>query len=51
MKGDDKQVIKNYRPMSILPTYGKVFERLLYDVNFDFFQEITFFLQSSEDLD
>ena len=30
-KKDDKQTIKNYRPASLLPLCGKIFERLLYD--------------------
>ena len=27
-KKDDKQTIENYRPISFLPTCGKIFERL-----------------------
>ena len=34
---DDKQYIKNYRPVSLLPVCGKVFERLLYNNMFSFF--------------
>ena len=29
-KRDDKQNVKNYRPVSFLPIYGKIFERLIY---------------------
>ena len=36
-KKGDKQCIKNYRPVSLLPVCGKVFERLLYNNMFSFF--------------
>ena len=35
-KKDDKQNVKNYRPVSLLPTCGKIFERLIYNVMYDF---------------
>ena len=38
-KKGDKQYIKNYRPVSLLPVCGKVFERLLYNNMFSFFSE------------
>ena len=38
MKGE-KQVLKNYRPISLLPIAGKIFERLLYGSMFEFFIE------------
>ena len=38
-KKGDKQTIKNYRPVSLLPTCGKIFEPLLYDTMFDFFSK------------
>ena len=38
-KKGDKQMLKNYRPISLLPTAGKVFERLLYDRMLEFFIE------------
>ena len=28
-KRDDKQNVKNYRPVSLLPIFGKIFERLI----------------------
>ena len=36
LKGD-KQILKNYRPISLLPIAGKIFERLLYYRMFEFF--------------
>ena len=36
-KKNDKQSIKNYRPVSLLPIGGKVLERLLYNAMFSFF--------------
>ena len=36
-KKDDKQIIKNCRPISLLPITGKILERLLYDIMFQFF--------------
>ena len=43
----DKQTIKNYRPVSLLPICEKIFERLLYDTMFDFI----YFLQINLDSD
>ena len=36
-KKGDKQNIKNYRPVSLLPICGKVFERILFNNVFSFF--------------
>ena len=36
-KKSDKQTLKNYRPMSLLPTCIKTFERLIYNEVFAFF--------------
>ena len=38
-KKSDKQTIKNYSPVSLLPICGKIFERLLYGTMFDFFSK------------
>ena len=35
----DKQILKNYRSISLLPITGKIRERLLYDRMFEFFTE------------
>ena len=36
-KKGGKEILKNYRPISLLPIAGKIFERLLYDRMFEFF--------------
>ena len=36
---DDKQNVKNYRPVSLLPICGKIFESLIYNVMYDFLTE------------
>ena len=36
-KKSDKQLVKNYRRISLLPVTGKIFERLLYNQMFEFF--------------
>ena len=38
-KKGDKQILENYRPISLLPITGKILERLLYDTMFEFFTE------------
>ena len=38
-KKDDKQNVKNYRSVSLLPICGKIFERLIYNVMYDFLPE------------
>ena len=35
-KKDDKRNVKNYRPVSLLPVCGKITERLIYNVMYDF---------------
>ena len=38
-KRDDKQNVKNYRPVSLFPIFGKIFERLIYNEMYSFFIE------------
>ena len=38
-KKDDKQNVNNYCPVSLLPICGKMFERLIYNVMYDFVAE------------
>ena len=37
-KKNDKQNIKNYRPVSLLPIFGKIFERLIFNNIFKFLE-------------
>ena len=41
-KKGDKQILKNYQPISLLPIAGKIFEILLYGRMFEFFIAISF---------
>ena len=38
-KKNDKQCIKNYRPVSLLPICSKIFERLLFNEQYKFLKE------------
>ena len=38
-KKDDKQALKNYRPVLLLPICGKIHERLMFNEMFKFFIE------------
>ena len=38
-KKGDKQILRKYRPVLLLPITGKIFARLLYDRMFEFFIE------------
>ena len=49
-KKDHKRTIENYRPVSLLPICGKIFEGLLYDTLI-FFLRIIHFLQINLDSD
>ena len=34
-KKDSKYLVKNYRPISLLPIFGKIFEKIIYNVLFE----------------
>ena len=38
-KKSDKQVLKNYHPLSLLPICGKIFEKLLFNALYSFFED------------
>ena len=38
-KKGDKQILKNYRPVSLLPICGKIFKRLIFNEIFNFLLE------------
>ena len=38
-KKGDKQALKNFRPVSLLPICGKILERLIFNKMFNFFIE------------
>ena len=38
-KKGDKQILQNYRPVSLLPICGKILERLMFNEMFEFFIE------------
>ena len=38
-KKHDKQIVNNYRPVSLLPIYGKIFERLIFNSLYQFLEE------------
>ena len=38
-KMGDKQVLKNYRPLSLLPICGKIFEKSIFNALYSFFED------------
>ena len=45
-KREDKMLVKNYRPISLLPIFGKMFERVMYNSLFNYFQSDRLFTPS-----
>ena len=45
-KKGDKQMLQNYRPVSLLPICGKILERLIFNEMFEFFIENKFISSS-----
>ena len=41
-KKDNKNLVKNYRPISLLPIFGKIFEKVFYENLFTYLQENKF---------
>ena len=41
-KKNDKQLIKNYRPISLLPICGKIFEKILFNNLYNYFNTNNF---------
>ena len=46
---EDKMSVKNYRPISLLPIFGKVFERVIYNSLFNCFQSNRLFTRFQSD--
>ena len=44
-KKEIKNLIKNYRPISLLPVFSKVFERIIFNSLFNYFLENYFFTE------
>ena len=38
-KNNDKQLLKNYRPISLSPIFGKIFEKIILNIIYDFLLE------------
>ena len=38
-KKGDRQIVNNYRPVSLLPIFGKVFQKILFNSIFEYLQE------------
>ena len=45
-KREDKMLVKNYRPISLFPIFGRMFERVIYNSLFNYFQSNRLFTPS-----
>ena len=50
-KKDDKNSFTNYRPISLLPSISKNFEKVIYDQLYAYFQSNNIFPPTNMDLD
>ena len=39
-KNDSKNIVKNYQPMALLPVFDKIFEKILHDALYGYFNKI-----------
>ena len=46
IKKEDKNLIKNYHPVSLLPLFSKIYERLIYNALFNYFKDNKLFTPS-----
>ena len=46
-KKDDKLIMNNYRPISLLALISKLFEKVAFEQSSDFFQSITTFMMAN----
>ena len=45
-KKESKNLVKNYRPISLLPVFGKMFEKIIYNNLYNYFQENQFLTEN-----
>ena len=45
-KKEEKMLVKNYRPISLLPIFGKMLERIIYNFLFNYSQSNRLFTPS-----
>ena len=50
-KKNDKQLINNYRPVSLLPIFGKMFERIIFNKIYRYLDEHNLLNLTNQDLD